>query len=69
MKCQWNCGREATHFCRGCGKMICSHPTCMAKSAALAAGEVGARVLRALERGRQAANPSSSAPLPRIQKR
>lgn len=36
VKCHW-CGADATHFCRGCGKWICSAPLCVLKSAALAA--------------------------------
>jgi hypothetical protein len=36
--CQWHCGRPYTHFCDGCGKWICSHPWCLARSGALALG-------------------------------
>lgn len=36
--CEWGCGRLATHFCSGCGKWICSHPWCIAKSVAYTAG-------------------------------
>ncbi len=32
-KCEWGCGRMATHYCYGCGKWVCSHPLCVAKSA------------------------------------
>ncbi len=32
------CGGASTHFCAGCGKMVCNSPKCNAQ-AALAAGK------------------------------
>jgi len=34
MKCEMNCGREATHFCTGCGKNLCDSMQCIARAGA-----------------------------------
>ena len=34
MKCEMNCGRDATHFCTACGKNLCDSMGCMTRAAA-----------------------------------